>query len=162
MPRGSSELVSAKVAFVKETVSADKSLLMYAVAKKVKEKFGETLAPDKLRVAFLEAGGAIKPRNRRKPAYETAAEKTVETAPRSNRRAVGRRRADKASAEAVRTLVNLGRYIVVVRNGDAPEIHEFDSPAKAKEFLSGKLTAGVPASALAFYSREALQLSVGI
>lgn len=48
MPRGSPELVNAKIDYVRELVGADQTLLMFAVAKKVKEKFNESLAPDKL------------------------------------------------------------------------------------------------------------------
>ncbi|GIK52179.1 MAG: hypothetical protein BroJett014_11520 [Planctomycetota bacterium] len=162
MPRGSPELVNAKIDYVRELVGADQTLLMFAVAKKVKEKFNESLAPDKLRAAFVEAGGTVgKPGQRAKSPGESA-KTTQQAEPKPQRRKSGRRRADKAAAKARVALENLGKHIVVIRNGDAPEVKEFTSPDKAREFLQAKLSAGVPASALGFYSREPLEITVGI
>jgi hypothetical protein len=158
-----SELAKAKEAYVKELVSADKSLVMRYIAKKVEEKFGKALAPHKLRAAFLEAGGAIQPRGakRGKRTQEAAATSKI-TASEPERRRKGRRKADKATNKAVAALENLGKHIVVIRNGDTPEVKEFTSPDKARAFLENKLSAGVPASALGYYAREALEVTVGI
>lgn len=161
MPRWSPESVKAKIAFVKETVAAGKSLLMNAVAKKVREKFNESLAPDKLRAAFLEAGGTIGKPGRPKNPYGKAA--TAQPAePKPERRKARRRRADKSATKAVAALQNLDKHIVVIRNGDTPEVHEFKTPDKAKSFLTDKLAKGIPACALGYYSRQALEVTVGI
>lgn len=162
MPRGSPELVNAKIAYVKELVGADKTLLMFAVAKKVKEKFNESLAPDKLRAAFVEAGGTVgKPGQRAKTSNDSN-NTTPQAEPKPQRRKAGRRRADKAANKAVAALENLRKHIVVIRNGDTPEVREFASPDKARAFLESKLSAGVSASALGYYSRQALEVTVGI
>lgn len=161
MPRGSQKLVQAKVAFVKELVEANRSLLMYAVAQEIQHKFGETLAPDKLRAAFLEAGGTITKRGAKRKAASPVQEHS-ENALEPARRKPGRRKADKVAARSVRALANLQKHIVVVRTSDVPEVHEFTSPDEAKSSLFSKLSAGVPASALGFYVREPLQLTIGI
>lgn len=157
-----SELAKAKEAYVKELVSADKSLVMRYIAKKVEEKFGKALAPHKLRAAFLEAGGTIQPRGakRGKRTQEAAASKETSSEPERRRR--GRRKADKTANKAVAALENLGKHIVVIHNGDTPEVKEFTSPDKARAFLESKLSAGVPASALGYYARQALEVTVGI
>lgn len=163
MPRGSPELVGAKLAYVKELVTADKSLLMYAVAKKVQKKFNESLAPDKLRAAFLESGGTITPRGaRRKVKQKSCAVEKPQVAPKPDVRKPGRREADRVATRSVLALAELEKHIVVVRSGDVPEVHEFASHDQAKSFLSGKLSDGVSASALGYYVREPLQLTVGI
>lgn len=163
MPRGSQKLVQAKVDYVKELVGANKAMLMYGVQQEVQHKFGETLAPDKLRAAFLQAGGTIGKRGgRRKAEAETLVDVKPVLAAKTTKRKPGRRRADKVAAQSVRVLTELGKHIVVVRTEDVPEVHEFASQDEAKSFLSGQLSDGVPASALGFYVREPLQLSIGI
>lgn len=162
MPRGSPELVNAKIAYVKELVGADKTLLMFAVAKKVKEKFNESLAPDKLRAAFVEAGGTVGKPGQRAKSPDESAKTTQQAEPKPQRRKAGRRRADKAATKAVAAFENLGKHIVVIRNGGVPEVKEFTSPDKARAFLEDKLAAGVPASALGYYARESLEVTVGI
>ncbi|MBP9890319.1 MAG: hypothetical protein KBG84_00310 [Planctomycetes bacterium] len=163
MPRGSPELVGAKLSYVKELVTADKSLLMYAVAKKVQKKFNESLAPDKLRAAFLESGGTIMRRGaKRKVNGQRSASEKPQGAPKPDKRKPGRREADKVAARSVRALDELEKHVVVVRSGDVPEVHEFASQDRAKSFLSGKLSDGVSASALGYYVREPLLLTIGI
>lgn len=163
MPRGSQKLVAAKVAYVKELVGADKSLLMYAVAQEVQHKFGETLAPDKLRAAFLEAGGTITRRGaKRKAENQSPVSDRPQLAAKRSKRMPGRRNEDKVAAQSVHALADLEKHIVVVRVGDVPEVHEFASQDQAKSFLSSRLSGGVPASALGFYVREPLQLTIGI
>jgi hypothetical protein len=163
MPRGSPELVGAKLAYVKELVTADKSLLMFAVAKKVQEKFNESLAPDKLRAAFLESGGTITARGaKRKVKRQSSSGEQSQGAPKADKRKSGRREADKVAAQSLRAIAELEKHIVVVRAGEFTEAHEFASQDEAKNFLSGKLSSGVPASALGYYVREPMQLMVGI
>jgi len=138
-------------------------MLMYGVQQEIQHKFGETLAPDKLRAAFLEAGGTISKRGgRRKAKAETPVDEQPVLAPKTAKRKPGRRKADKVAAQSVRVLAELSKHIVVVRTGDVPEVHEFASQDEAQNFLSGRLSGGVPASAIGFYVRDPLQLSIGI
>lgn len=163
MPQGSLALVGAKLAYVKELVTADKSMSMFAVAKKVEEKFSEALAPDKLRAAFLEHGGTISPRRaKNKAGTQSPADTQLEASPKVAKRTSGRRKADKLAAKAERALAELGKHIVVVRTTDGSEVHEFASRETARQFLSDQLSAGVPASSFGFYERESLALTIGI
>lgn len=166
MPRGSPELVSAKLNYVKELVAADNSLLMYAVAKKVHEKFGESLAPDKLREAFLQSGGTIGRRGPKRIARQAEVANPANESPKvsstAEMRKPGRRRTDTAAAHAAHALSQFAKHIVVVRANGASEVHEFASPDDARKFLSRKLEDGVQPGVLGFYAREPLQLVVGI
>jgi hypothetical protein len=159
-----SELAKAKAAYVKELVTVDKSSVMRFIAKKVEEKFGKTLAPEKLRAAFIEAGGVIQPPGRTRATKDAPAAKSKDTAPtaKTERRKPGRRKADKAAAKAVTALSNLGQHIVVIHNGDTPEVQEFSTPEKARAFLSETLSTGTPASAVGYYTRQTIEITVGI
>jgi hypothetical protein len=66
-----SELAKAKEAYVKELVSADKSLVMRYIAKKVEEKFGKALAPPQVARGVSRSGWRY-PTARRKTWKENA------------------------------------------------------------------------------------------
>ncbi len=160
----SMEAAKAKADYALEITKAEPTLTMTVVGKKVLEKFGQSLAPNRLRAAFLEGGGTIQPRKKRRASKPKL---TVESSPVQRERAIqgkrgpGRRKADKTVARINRALNALEKHVVVLKANDT-QVHEFNSAEQAKRFVEGKLSEGVAVSAIGFYTRQPLQVSVGI
>lgn len=158
------ELAKAKADYALEVTKAEPTLTMMAVGEKVVEKFGRTLAPYKLREAFLKGGGTIQPRRRRRADKPRL---TVESSPVQREQAIqsnrgpGRRKADRAASDNNRVLNSLEKHVVVLKSGDT-RVHEFGSAEQAKRFVAGKLAEGVAVSAIGFYTRQPLEVNVGI
>jgi hypothetical protein len=142
----SMELAKAKADFAFEVTKAEPTLTMMAVGKKVIEKFGQSLAPYRLREAFLEGGGTIQPRKKRaaSPSPRSGAV-GASLAPferdTQRKRDPGRRKADKAATRIARTLNALEKHVVVLK-ADNTEVHEFGSAEQAKRFVAAKVSDG--------------------
>jgi hypothetical protein len=163
----SMELAKAKANYALEVTKAEPTLTMMAVGKKVIEKFGQSLAPYRLREAFLEGGGAIQPRKKKAAGSPKSTASTVETSTVRRERSVqgkrdpGSRKADEAAARVKRTLNALEKHVVVLKADDT-QVHEFSSAEQAKRFVAGKVSEGVAVSAIGFYTRQPLEISIGI
>jgi len=178
----SMELAKAKADYALEVTKADAELSMTAVGKKVIEKFGKSLAPNKLRAAFLEGGGTIQPRGKKRRAgnpgarvgalpkrasaglktkRKKASKQTGKSAARKSHRAAGRRKADKAAARTTRALNEAHKHMVVIQAGDL-QLQGFNSAEQAKQFISAELANGTPVAGISFYTRQPIEVSVGI
>lgn len=156
MPRRDPETLEKKLNFVKELVKEKPDVNMNQVSKEVKMKFGTMLAFDKLREAFLEAGGKI---TRRGGGRSTAG--TMRTRAQSTRGA-GRRQADRSAGRMRESLNTLSEHIVIVRHDDGPEVHGFKSKSLATEFVRRKLAIGIDATRMGYYVRNPLEISVSL
>jgi|GEM_PF-3344446 len=157
MPRRDPETLEKKLAFVRECVKNDPEVNMNQVSKDVKKKFGTMLAFDKLRTAFLEAGGKI---TRRGGGRSTAG--TVRGRPAAGTRQEGRRQIDRAGGRMRESLNTLAEHIVVVRHDDGPEVHGFKTKALSTEFVRRKLAIGIDATRMGYYTRQALEIAISL
>ncbi|MCB9932026.1 MAG: hypothetical protein H6841_01235 [Planctomycetes bacterium] len=139
-----------KQEFVAELVKGNPDITMNEAGKKVRTRFGTQLAFDKLKEAFKNAGGKVG-----KPGRRKGSRKHVD-------RRHGRRAADQAYVKISRTLQGMPRHVVIMHVKGLIDTSEFQSKDQAVAFARSQMLAGVPASDIAYYTRQALEISVGI
>lgn len=170
------ELAKAKADYALEITKPEPKLSMMAVGKKVTEKFGQSLAPNRLREAFLAGGGSIQYRGKRRSGKPQVAASTNQAslkaerqrvrsagqaAPKCKSRRAGRRKADKTAAKATRTLNDAHKHVVVIRAGDL-QVQGFHTTEQAKQFISAELAGGTAVGNISFYTRQPIEVNVGI
>jgi hypothetical protein len=149
--RSTSETTKAKQDFVAQYVSANKTASMNEAGKAVVAKFGSQLSFDKLKQAFTGAGGKVG-----KPGRKPKARARVES------RKIGRRSSDVAAARATKMLKDMPAHVVVMHVSRNVETTEFGTRDQAVDFARRQLLAGIPASKIAYYTRQPLQIQLGI
>ena len=139
-----------KQEFVAELVKGAPDITMNEAGKKVRSKFGTQLAFDKLKEAFKAAGGKVG-----KPGRRKGSRKHVD-------RIYGRRDSDRAYAKISKTLKGMPKHVVIMHVKNLVDTSEFNTREQAVEFARRQVSAGIPVSDIAYYTREALEISVGI
>jgi hypothetical protein len=149
--RGTGETTKAKQEFVVQYLKSNPGCTMNQAGVAVTQKFGTQLGFDKLKEAFLGAGGKVG-----KPGRKGAPRARVAT------RKAGRRSSDVAAARATATLKDMPTHVVVMHLHNNVETTEFNTKSQAEEFARKQLMAGIPAAKIAYYTRQPLQVSLGI
>lgn len=139
-----------KQEFVNELVKGNPDITMNEAGKKVRTRFGTQLAFDKLKEAFKNAGGKVG-----KPGRRKGSRKHVD-------RRHGRRAADQAYVKISKTLQGMPRHVVIMHVKGLIDTSEFAAKEQAVAFARSQMLAGVPASDIAYYTRQPLEISVGI
>ncbi|MCZ7607801.1 MAG: hypothetical protein M5U25_17390 [Planctomycetota bacterium] len=139
-----------KQEFVAELVKGNPDITMNEAGKKVRTRFGTQLAFDKLKEAFKNAGGKVG-----KPGRRKGSRKHVD-------RRHGRRAADQAYVKISKTLQGMPRHVVIMHVKGVIDTSEFQSKDQAVAFARSQMLVGVPASDIAYYTRQPLEISVGI
>jgi transposase len=139
-----------KQAFVAELVKGKPDITMNEAGKRVRAKFGTQLAFDKLKEAFKAAGGKVG-----KPGRRKGSRKHVE-------RRQGRRASDRAYAKINKTLKGMPKHVVIMHQNGNVDTSEFNTKDQAVAFARSQVLAGVSVSDIAYYTRQALEISVGI
>lgn len=139
-----------KQEFVAELVKGKADITMNEAGKRVRAKFGTQLAFDKLKEAFKAAGGKVG-----KPGRRKGSRKHVE-------RRQGRRAADRAYAKISKTLKGMPKHVVIMHAAGNVDTSEFNTKEQAVAFARSQVLAGVSVSDIAYYTRQALEISVGI
>jgi hypothetical protein len=117
----------------------------------VNKKYGVKLAFNRLKDAFKAGGGKVGKPGRR------AGSKNKKT-----RTTTGRRSADKSAARNRKNLGGLPQHMVVVASGRHVDTAQFGKKSEAQAYARKQLESGVPASAIAYYTRGSLEVSFGI
>jgi hypothetical protein len=147
----SPEATRAKQDFVTELVLGNPDITMNEAGKRVRGRFGTQLAFDKLKQAFTGAGGKVgKPGRRAKPR-----DKVID-------RKIGRRASDRAAARIQSVLKDMPKHVVVMHMTSGIDTNEFATREQAVAFARSQLLAGVPVSSIGYYTRQPLEISVGI
>jgi hypothetical protein len=146
----SPEATSAKQAFVHELVKGNPEITMNQAGQKVRAKFGSQLAFDKLKQAFASAGGKVG-----KPGRRKGSRKHID-------RRLGRRVSDQVAAKVNATLKGMPKHVVILHVNGFIDTAEFSGKDQAVAYASKQLASGVSASEIAYYTRQPLELSVGI
>lgn len=141
-------MTDKKQNYVAELVKLNKDITMNEAHKSVKKRFGTQLAHPKMREAFKRAGGKIRKPGRRKGSR--------------NKSKVGRRASDRRAARTNATLKGMPDHIVIVHVPGGVETNEFNGKNQAVAFAKSQIHAGTPVSDIAYYMRQALEISVGI
>ncbi|MCA8916918.1 MAG: hypothetical protein KDB90_16115 [Planctomycetes bacterium] len=139
-----------KQEFVAELVKGSPDITMNEAGKKVRSRFGTQLAFDKLKEAFKSAGGKVG-----KPGRRKGSRKHVD-------RRYGRRDSDRAYAKISRTLQGMPKHVVIMHVKGLVDTSEFNTREQAVAFARSQVLAGVPVSDIAYYTRQPLEISVGI
>ncbi|MCA8940253.1 MAG: hypothetical protein KDB07_10605 [Planctomycetes bacterium] len=164
--RSNPAVTSAKEAYVAELVKANASESMYSIGEAVKKKFGTMLAFNKLREAFIAAGGQLGKRGRpkgskNKPKAATKAKKESKPRASSNMRSAGRRKSDVAGYVARRALGRLSAHMVIVTSDDGtPVPYTFENKTEASAFVQKQLDAGIGFDRLGYYSKQEMGVRV--
>lgn len=163
----SQENTKAKQDFIAQLVKESASVTMNEAGKKVRAKFGTQLAYDKLRDAFSKAGGKIDTRRGPKKGSKrkTGAKKAKAEGKGSRKhidRRMGRRESDQRAARINATLKGMPKHVVIVHNSGAVDTSEFASRDQAVTFARSRVLSGVSVSDIAYYTRQPLEISVGI
>lgn len=146
----SPEATRKKQEFVAELVKGSPDVTMNEAGKRVRTRFGTQLAFDKLKEAFKKAGGKVG-----KPGRRKGSRKHVD-------RRYGRRESDQRAARVNATLKGMPKHVVIVHVKGAAEPSEFGSRDQAVTFARSRVLAGVSVSDIAYYTRQPLEISVGI
>jgi hypothetical protein len=149
--RGTAETTVAKQEFVKQYVAGNPGVTMNQVGTAVTAKFGTQLGFNKLKEAFKAAGGKVG-----KPGRQPKDRAKVQ------QRKAGRRSSDVAAARTASVLKEMPGHVVVTNLNKAVETTQFSTKEQAVAFARKQLMAGIPASKIAYYTREPLQISLGI
>ena len=139
-----------KQEFVAELVKGKSEITMNEAGKRVRAKFGTQLAFDKLKEAFKKAGGKVG-----KPGRRKGSRKHVE-------RRYGRRAADQAYAKINQTLKGMPKHVVIMHVRGNVDTSEFNTKDQAVAFARSQVLAGVSVADIAYYTRQGLEISVGI
>jgi hypothetical protein len=146
----SPEATKAKQAFVAELVAGNADITMNECGKRVRERFGQQLAFDRLKQAFVAAGGKVgKPGRKAKPR------------PKIDRR-IGRRASDRAAARVQSVLKEMPKHIVVMHLDNNIDTSEFATREQAVAFARNQVLSGTQVANIAYYVRQPLEISVGI
>lgn len=162
MARGDYETMMKKIAYVEELTRKDPSQTMNDISKAVMEKFGTQLAFDKLRVAFLENGGVLRPRGRKPRDGRDGLSVVSPSGIIGDRRSAGRRDSDVSGARAKQTLGRMPAYMVVKFEGGELQTNEFKNRDEARRFIEKSLNDGFSPADIGFYERNKIEVSVGI
>lgn len=146
----SPEATRKKMEFVAELVKGSPDITMNECGKRVRTRFGTQLAFDRLKAAFKQAGGKVGKPGRRKGSRKHIV------------RVEGRRASDKAYAKIRQTLQGMPTHVVIMHVKGVVDTSEFQSKDQATAFARSQMLVGVPASDIAYYTRQALEVSVGI
>jgi hypothetical protein len=146
----SPEATKAKMEFVAELVRGNPDITMNECGKRVRTRFGTQLAFDRLKAAFQSAGGKIG-----KPGRRKGSRKHVE-------RVEGRRDSDRAYAKIKQTLKGMPKHIITMHVRGLVDTSEFETREQAVAFARSQVLTGVPVSDIAYYTRQPLEISVGI
>lgn len=146
----SPEATRKKQEFVAELVKGSPDITMNEAGKRVRTRFGTQLAFDKLKEAFKNAGGKVG-----KPGRRKGSRKHVD-------RRMGRRESDQRAARINATLKGMPKHVVIVHVGGAVDTSEFASREQAVSFARSQVLSGVSVSDIAYYTRQPLEISVGI
>lgn len=146
----SPEATRKKQAFVAELVKGNPDITMNEAGKRVRTRFGTQLAFDKLKEAFKKAGGKVG-----KPGRRKGSRKHID-------RRYGRRESDQRAARINATLKGMPKHVVIVHNNGAVDTSEFSSRDQAVTFARSRVLSGVSVSDIAYYTRQPLEISVGI
>ncbi|MBZ0135607.1 MAG: hypothetical protein K8I27_04445 [Planctomycetes bacterium] len=146
----SPEATRKKQEFVAELVNGSPDITMNEAGKRVRTRFGTQLAFDKLKEAFKKAGGKVG-----KPGRRKGSRKHVD-------RRMGRRESDQRAARINATLKGMPRHVVIVHAGGAVDTSEFSTRDQAVTFARAQVHSGVSVSDIAYYTRQPLEISVGI
>ncbi|MCA8917631.1 MAG: hypothetical protein KDB32_00940 [Planctomycetes bacterium] len=139
-----------KQELVAELVKGKPDITMNEAGKRVRAKFGTQLAFDKLKEAFTKAGGKVG-----KPGRRKGSRKHVE-------RRYGRRASDVAYAKINKTLKGMPKHVVIMHVKGNIDTSEFHTKEQAVAFARSQVLAGIPVSDLSYYTRQPLEISVGI
>ena len=146
----SPEATRKKQAFVAELVKGSPDITMNEAGKRVRTRFGTQLAFDKLKEAFKKAGGKVG-----KPGRRKGSRKHVD-------RRYGRRESDQRAARINATLKGMPAHVVIVHNSGAVDTSEFGTRDQAVKFARSQVLGGVSVADIAYYTRQPLEISVGI
>ena len=146
----SPEATRKKQEFVADLVKGSPDITMNEAGKRVRTRFGTQLAFDKLKEAFKNAGGKVG-----KPGRRKGSRKHVD-------RRMGRRESDQRAARINATLKGMPKHVVIVHAKGAVDTSEFGSRDQAVTFARSQVLAGVSVSDIAYYTRQPLEISVGI
>lgn len=146
----SPEATRKKMDFVSELVKGSPDITMNECGKRVRTRFGTQLAFDRLKSAFQKAGGKVG-----KPGRRKGSRKHIE-------RIEGRRDSDRAYAKIKQTLKGMPKHIITMHVRGLVDTSEFESREQAVAFARSQVLTGVPVSDIAYYTRQPLEISVGI
>jgi hypothetical protein len=146
----SPEATLAKQDFVNELVAGSTDITMNEVGKRVRARFGTQLAFNKLKEAFTKAGGKVG-----KPGRRAKARNKID-------RKIGRRASDRVAARIQSVLRDMPKHIVVMHGEGGIDTSEFATREQAVAFARSQLQAGISVASIGYYTRQPLEISVGI
>lgn len=149
-------LAKKKVEYVADVLKAEPGLTVKAVGMKIHEKFGSRLYYQKLREAFVAAGGKVARRGRPRKQVQGKSGLYAKGQRGGRRRKTGRRTADRVAAKAARGLKAMDTYLVVIKTADKPLVRGLASKDETTAFVAQQLTVGTPLTEIGCYMRQPL------
>ncbi|MCC6575129.1 MAG: hypothetical protein IT462_15235 [Planctomycetes bacterium] len=151
-------MAKKKVEYVAEVLKAEPGLTVKAVGTKIHEKFGSRLYYQKLREAFVAAGGRVARRGRPRKQVKGTSGVRAKGRRVARRRKTGRRTADRVAAKAARGLKAMDAYLVVIKTDDKPLVRSVASKEEMAGFVARQLVVGTPLTVIGCYVRQPLAI----
>ncbi|MCC6575148.1 MAG: hypothetical protein IT462_15335 [Planctomycetes bacterium] len=149
-------LAKKKVEYVADVLKAEPGLTVKTVGTKIHEKFGSRLYYQKLREAFVAAGGKIARRGRPRKHDKNRSGLRTQRRHVGRRRKAGRRGTDRSVAKAARRLKAMDVYLVVIKTDDKPLVRSMATKDETAAFVAQQLAVGTPLTEIGCYVRQPL------